>query len=87
VDDGKFDYMHVADLRRWDLIRLLPKLMAGNIPTDNPKIRTGTSGGVRVVSDTPLCAHADGEFACVPADGVTELNFETYPGRLVVEGA
>lgn len=86
VDDGRFDYVHVADLRRWDLIRLLPRLMAGDIPTDHPKIRTGTAPHVRISSDVPLCAHADGEFACVPADGVTELTFDTLPERLMVEG-
>ena len=86
VDDGRFDFLHVADLRRWDLIRMLPRLMAGNIPTDHPKIRPGTAARVRVVSDTPLCCHADGEFACVPADGVRELTFDTLPGRLMVEG-
>lgn len=86
LDDGRFDTVHVADLRRWDLIRLLPRLMAGNIPTDHPKIRLGSCKTVRVAAVTPLCVHADGEFACVPADGVTELTFETLPGRLVVEG-
>jgi diacylglycerol kinase family enzyme len=86
VDDGRFDFVHVADLRRWDLIRLLPRLMAGNIPTDHPKIRPGTAARVKVISDTPLCAHADGEFACVPADDVKELTFDTLPGRLTVEG-
>lgn len=85
VDDGRFDFVHVADLRRWDLIRLLPRLMAGNLPTDHPKIRTGMASRVQVISQTPLCVHADGEFTCVPADGVTELTFETLPGRLVVE--
>lgn len=86
VDDGRFDFVHVADLRRWDLIRLLPRLMAGTIPTDHPKIRTGMASRVQVISQTPLCVHADGEFACVPADGVTELTFVTLPKRLVVEG-
>jgi diacylglycerol kinase (ATP) len=86
VDDGRFDFVHVADLRRWDLIRLLPALMAGKIPADEPKIRTGTASRVRVTSDVPLCCHADGEFACVPADGVTELTFDTLPGRVTVEG-
>jgi len=87
VDDGRFDFVHVADLRRWDLIRLLPALMAGKIPADEPKIRTGTAARVRVTSGVPLCCHADGEFACVPADGVTELTFDTLPGRVTVEGA
>ena len=86
VDDGRFDYVHVADLRRWDLIRLLPRLMAGKIPADHPKIRLGSCKSVGVVSVTPLCVHADGEFACVPADGITELTFDTLPGRLMVEG-
>jgi diacylglycerol kinase family enzyme len=86
VDDGRFDFVHVADLRRWELIANLPRLMAGNIPTNHPKIRTGTAARIQVKSDAPLCVHADGEFACVPADGVMELTFEILAGRLVVEG-
>lgn len=85
LDDGRFDYLHVADLRRWDLIRLLPRLMVGRIPADHPKIRLGTCTTVAVSGETPLCVHADGEFACTPADGVTALTFDTLPGRLAVE--
>lgn len=87
LDDGQFDYVHVADLRRWDLIRLLPRLMAGKLPTDHPKIRLGTCTQVAVSGETPLCVHADGEFACVPADGVTQMTFDTLAGRLTVEAA
>lgn len=85
LDDGRFDYVHVADLRRWELISLLPRLMAGKLPTDHPKIRLGTCTTVTVSGETPLCVHADGEFACVPADGITEMTFDTLPGRLTVE--
>jgi diacylglycerol kinase family enzyme len=75
----------VADLRRWDLISLLPRLMAGKLPADHPKIRLGSCTTVAVSGETPLCVHADGEFACVPADGVTQMTFDTLAGRLTVE--
>jgi diacylglycerol kinase (ATP) len=85
LDDGRFDYVLAADLRRWDLISILPRLMAGKLPTDHPKIRLGTCTKVVVSGETPLCVHADGEFACIPADRVTEMTFDTLPGRLTVE--
>ena len=87
LDDGRFDYLHVADVSRWELVRYLPGLIVGKLPTNHPKLVSGTTSAVRVVSHTPLCVHADGEFFCKPADGVTEATFETLPGRLRVEVA
>lgn len=87
LDDGRFDYLHVADVRRWELLWHLPGLMVGKLPTTHPKIVTGTTPAVRVGGDTPLCVHADGEFFCRPADGVTAATIELLPKRLVVEAA
>ena len=85
LDDGRFDYLHVADVRRWELLRYLPGLIVGKLPVGHPKIATGTAATVRVTGATPLCVHADGEFFCKPEDGVREATFETLPRRLVVE--
>lgn len=85
LDDGRFDYLHVADVTRWELVRYLPGLIVGKLPTNHPKLVTGTTATVRVTGHTPLCVHADGEFFCKPADGVTEATFETLAGRLRVE--
>jgi diacylglycerol kinase family enzyme len=85
LDDGQFDYLHVADVKRWELVRYLPGLIFGKLPTDHPKIITGTTQTVNVFGQTPLCVHADGEFFCQPEDGVTDITFETHPGRLRVD--
>jgi diacylglycerol kinase family enzyme len=85
LDDGLFDYLHVSDAKRWQLARYLPALIAGNLPKDHPKIRMGRCRRVSVTGETPLCVHADGEFFCRPADGVTELEIELLPQRLLVE--
>jgi diacylglycerol kinase family enzyme len=85
LDDGRFDFLHVADVRRWELLRYLPGLIVGKLPVGHAKIATGTAATVRVTGGTPLCVHADGEFYCKPEDDVREVTFETLPRRLVVE--
>lgn len=85
LDDGRFDYLHVADVKRWELLRYLPGLVVGRLPIGHPKIITGTAQAVQVSGDTSLCVHADGEFVCQPDDGVTAVAFETLPERLLVE--
>jgi diacylglycerol kinase (ATP) len=85
LDDGRFDYLHVADVKRWELVRYLPGLIFGKLPAGHSKIGTGTTPTVFVSGSTALCVHADGEFFCKPEDGVTEATFETLPGRLWVE--
>ena len=85
LDDGLFDYLHVADAKRWELARYLPALIAGNLPKDHPKIRMGRCRRVSVKGETPLCVHADGEFFSKPADAVTALEVELLPKKLLVE--
>jgi diacylglycerol kinase family enzyme len=85
LDDGLFDYMHATRLRRWHLLRFLPGMATGTLPADHPLVRLGRAARIEVRSETPLFVHADGEFFCVPADGVREVAFEVLPGRLRVE--
>lgn len=85
LDDGLFDYLHIADAKRWQLVRYLPALIAGTLPKDHPKIRMGRCARVSVTGQTPLCVHADGEFFCLPADGVTGFEVELLPKKLLVE--
>jgi diacylglycerol kinase family enzyme len=85
LDDGQFDYLHVSDAKRWQLARYLPALIAGNLPKVHPKIRMGRCTRVSVTGETPLCVHADGEFFSRPEDGVTALEIELLPKRLLVE--
>lgn len=85
LDDGWFDTLHVGRVRRWELLRYLPAMITGNLPTDHPAIRAGRCASAVVRSATPLCVHADGEMVCVPGDGVTEVAVGLLPGRLQVE--
>jgi diacylglycerol kinase family enzyme len=76
---------HVRRVRRWELVRYLPAMITGNLPSDHPEIRTGRCRSSVVRSATPLCVHADGEMICVPQDGVLEVAVELVPARLLVE--
>jgi diacylglycerol kinase (ATP) len=85
LTDGLFDTMHAADLRRWHLLRYLPAMATGRLPENHPRLRLGRARRIEVRSAAPLCVHADGEFFCVPADGIREVTAEVLPGRLKVE--
>jgi diacylglycerol kinase (ATP) len=86
LDDGFFDYLHVGRLRRRDLIAYVPRMISGNLPHNDPAIGFGRCRHVELSSETPLIAHTDGEFFCVPQQGVTNLTVELLPGRLRVLG-
>lgn len=85
LDDGRFDYLHVADLKRWQLVRYIPAMITGNLPVGHPKVRQGTCARADVRSPSPLCVHVDGEFLCRPEDGVTAVTLELRPRGLKVE--
>lgn len=85
LDDGLFDTLHVGDISRWELIRYLPGLIRGNLPTDHPKLTRGRSDLLTVTSGSALCCHLDGEIICQPDDGIHEIQFALVPKRLTVE--
>lgn len=85
LDDGLFDWLHVGDVRRWELIRYLPNMITGNLPKDHPKLTTGHCQTAHVQSDRPLCIHVDGEMFCLPSDGIREVEVELLPKRLRTE--
>lgn len=85
IDDGLFDYMHATELRRWHLLRFLPGMATGKLPTDHPLLKLGRAKRIEVRSEEPLFVHTDGEFFCVPADGLKEVVLEVLPKRLRVE--
>jgi diacylglycerol kinase family enzyme len=85
LTDGLFDYMHATQLNRIHLIRYLPAMATGNLPENHPLLHLGQARRIEVSSESPLCVHADGEFVCVPADGVIEVAVEIVPARLRVE--
>ncbi len=85
IDDGWLDYVHAADLSRWQVFQFLPRLALFGPPTAYPKIRQGRCRHVRVESEAPLLVHTDGEFFCLSSDGVRELEIDVLPKALTVE--
>lgn len=85
LDDGLFDVFHPRKLKRWELIRYLPALMSGNLPTNHPEMTIRTARSIRVISEQALCIHTDGELAAVPADNVRAATVELVPLRLRVQ--
>lgn len=86
LDDGLFDYLHVGRLSRLGLIRYVPRMISGRVPTDDPAIGSGRCRRMEIRSETPLIVHTDGEFFCVPEEEVRELEVDLLPGRLPVFG-
>jgi diacylglycerol kinase family enzyme len=86
LDDGLFDYLHVGRLRRRDLLAYVPRMISGRLPQNDPVISFGRCRRMELTSETPLIVHTDGEFYCVPAEGVTNLTVDLLPGRLRVLG-
>src|SRR5262249_31230081 len=66
LDDGLFDIVHAGPLRRWELIRHLPGMMTGRLPTAHPLLWLGRCRRVSVESAEPVPVHLDGEFFCQP---------------------
>jgi diacylglycerol kinase family enzyme len=85
LTDGLFDYMHATRLTRWHLLRFLPGMVRGTLPTNHKLVKLGRVARLQVKSEAPLCVHADGEFVCVPEDQIKELSVELLPRRLRVE--
>ena len=85
LTDGQFDYMHAQALTRLHLVRYLPAMVRGRLPEGHPRLALGRAGRIEVRSAVPLCVHADGEFVCVPEDGVRAVEIEVLPKRLKVE--
>lgn len=87
LDDGLLDWLHGGALSRGEVLRLLPGLALSGPPNHHPKVRRGRCRRVRVASDEPLLIHTDGEFFCLPADGVTVVEIDLLPHALTVERA
>ncbi len=85
LTDGLFDYMHATNLSRGHLLRYLPAMVRGQLPENHPLAKLGRASRIHVKSETPLCVHADGEFVCVPEDGLKEVAIEVLPARMKVE--
>jgi diacylglycerol kinase (ATP) len=84
LDDGLFDYVHGGAATRWDLLVFMAQMAAQRLRTDHPLVHMGRCHKAALHSDTPLIAHGDGEFFCVPEDGVHDLEVELLPRALRV---
>jgi len=84
VDDGLFDYLHAGCVGRWELLRHVPAMITGDLPTDHPAIWTGRCRHVGVQSETPLTVHLDGELFSRPEDSVRDLEIRILPAALKV---
>lgn len=86
VGDGWFDFLHVGPVSRREVLRFMPRLATGRpLPADHGGIRQGRCRSASVESDEPLVVHVDGEFFCVPEEGVRRLEARLLPGALQVE--
>jgi diacylglycerol kinase (ATP) len=86
VDDGWLDFIHAGNLSRWEILQFLPRLALFGPPEIYPKIRQGRCRRVQLRSQSPLIIHTDGEFFCLPADGIQEVEIEILPAALPVTG-
>jgi diacylglycerol kinase (ATP) len=87
LDDGLFDYVHAGPLRRWGLVRLLPRLFLGRgLPHDHPALWLGRCRRLRLHSESALTIHTDGELFTLPGDGIGDLEVDLLPGALRVLG-
>ncbi len=84
IDDGWLDFVHAADLSRWEITQFLPRLALFGPPETYPKIRQGRCRRVKLHSKLPLIVHTDGELFCLPEDGVHDLMIEIQPSVLPV---
>jgi diacylglycerol kinase (ATP) len=84
LDDGLFDYVHGGQLTRRGMLAFMAQMAAQRLPTDHPFVRTGRCSRATLHSETPLIAHVDGEFFCLPADGLHDVEVQLLPKRLRV---
>lgn len=85
LTDGRFDYLHALGMPRWRLLRYLPAMAFGCLPSNHPLLKVGQCSRMEVQAPHPLCIHADGEFFCRPEDNVHAVQVELLPARLAVE--
>lgn len=86
LDDGLFDYLHAGALSRWQVLRFMPRLASGGkLPENHPVIWQGRCHELRLRSESPLLVHLDGEFFCLPEDGVHALDIRLLPAALRVQ--
>ena len=84
IDDGLFDYVHGGALTRGGLLLFMAQMAAQRLQTDHPLVRMGRCRRATLHSEAPLIVHTDGEFFCLPEDGLHDLEVELLPRALRV---
>lgn len=85
VDDGLFDVLEVGALRRRDIVRYFPRILKGDIPTDDPRITTGRSESYLIECEHPVPFHLDGEAFHIGEDRDLLANGQFSRFRLQLE--
>ncbi|MGL6073771.1 MAG: diacylglycerol/lipid kinase family protein [Fimbriiglobus sp.] len=85
LDDGQFEVFHAAKLKRWQLVRYLPALITGRLPTNHSELRRSQAVKVKVSRGLPWALHTDGELFTTPDRGECVATIELLPKRLRVE--
>jgi diacylglycerol kinase family enzyme len=83
LDDGLFEYVHAGALTRRNVLGFVPGLITGRLPT-HPAVARGRCRKATLHSEAPLTVHLDGEFFCLPEEGLHDLEVELLPGALGV---
>lgn len=84
LSDGWLDYVHAGNLSRFDVLKFLPRLALTGPPRDYPKVTQGRCRKLQLTSEAPLVVHVDGEFFCLPEDGIRSLEIEVVPAALKI---
>ncbi|MEC9336433.1 MAG: sphingosine kinase, partial [Candidatus Thermoplasmatota archaeon] len=86
MDDGILDFLVAGKVSRLNMLLLLPQVLAGT-HLGNPAVRLVSTTRLSLACEADLCIQADGEFYCLPGDGVRQLDVQIVPGalELVVE--
>lgn len=76
VDDGELDVLLIGDIRRWGILRLLPRVFLG-AHLGRPGVDYTRARSVRLEGPAGVTLHADGELL-----GELPAEFTVHPGAL-----
>lgn len=85
LDDGLFEVLEVGALRRRDIVRYFPRILQGDIPTNDPRITTCRSASYQIECEHPVPFHLDGEAFHIGDDTDRSANGQPSRFRLQLE--
>jgi diacylglycerol kinase (ATP) len=86
LDDGFFDYLQAGPIRWWEVLRYLPGMIFGKLPTDHPSLWLGRCRRMAIRAESPVFVHLDGELFSLPADQELNFQIDLLPCRLEIWG-